>query len=425
MPKAAKPLRRQQLKPRRSFSRIGNCRSLIAAILLSVLGCRTRLADVNTSPDDQFPGQVLDFTLPNRDLAGRIGPVWPQAGYDSSRQRQSAYYGPMHSDRQPIFRIDPHNKQPCYLPQIVVGADGTLYVTGNDNRIFALNPRTRVVLWEARLAGPICASPAIGPDGTVYVQLYNRLFAFDGGSGAMRWAAPISEGIGASNTGATPAIGADGTIYVGSGDRSLYALKSQNGDRLWRVPLGAGDAALSPSIGSGGIIFSGIYLQSTVAVDAGGTIVWRKENQPIVIMPGHDNILYIQDKLGSGHALDQASGIVRWTAPDKPWRPIGVGADGMVYAVSGPKGKLEAREPGSWAARWSVSYALGSNAAIGADQTIYSGNGPFLGALDGRTGMERWRVVSNGLDADGPPAIGADGLLFVGAADGTIYSVGP
>ena len=66
---------------------------------------------------------------------------------------------------------------------LAIGSDSTVYVGSSDNKLYAINGKTGVKLWE-----------------------------FDAGSTAS----------------SSPAIGSDGTVYVGSGDKKLYAIKTDS-----------------------------------------------------------------------------------------------------------------------------------------------------------------------------------------------------
>ena len=55
-----------------------------------------------------------------------------------------------------------------------IGPDGTIYVGSNDKKLYAINPNgTRK--WAFSTGGVVKSSPAIGPDGTIYVGSYNIL----------------------------------------------------------------------------------------------------------------------------------------------------------------------------------------------------------------------------------------------------------
>ena len=50
-----------------------------------------------------------------------------------------------------------------------IGSDGTVYVGSEDNKLYAINGKTGVKLWEFETGSWVLSSPAIGSDGTVYV----------------------------------------------------------------------------------------------------------------------------------------------------------------------------------------------------------------------------------------------------------------
>ena len=75
----------------------------------------------------------------------------------------------------------------------------------------------------------VWSSPAIGSDGTVYVGSYdNKLYAINGKSGVKVWEFETGCDVHSS-----PAIGSDGTVYVGSYDTKLYAIIGKSGVKLW------------------------------------------------------------------------------------------------------------------------------------------------------------------------------------------------
>ena len=68
------------------------------------------------------------------------------------------------------------------------------------------------------------SSPAIGSDGTVYVGSWDKkLYAINGKSGVKLWEFETGDGVYSS-----PAIGSDGTVYIGSDDNKLYAIKTES-----------------------------------------------------------------------------------------------------------------------------------------------------------------------------------------------------
>jgi len=105
-----------------------------------------------------------------------------------------------------------------------IGSDGTVYVGSGDNKLYAINGKSGVKLWEFQMGKFVRSSPAIGSDGTVYVgSPDNKFYALSGKSGVKLWEFETG-----STVISSPAIGSDGTVYVGSRDKKLYAFKTDS-----------------------------------------------------------------------------------------------------------------------------------------------------------------------------------------------------
>ena len=166
-----------------------------------------------------------------------------------------------------------------------IGEDGTLYVgtdpfgaTGQtpvpvDTVFFAVNPDgTRK--WALPLGDGAESSPAVGPDGTVYIGCYDQnLYAIRdlGTEGVVDWTFPTGGGIDGS-----PAVDGCGTIYVGSRDSTVYAI-NPDGSLRWSFPTG-GYIEASPALDDRGLLYIGcsdgtFYALGTIGPDVGVTAV--------------------------------------------------------------------------------------------------------------------------------------------------------
>ena len=59
-----------------------------------------------------------------------------------------------------------------------IDSSGTVYVGSDDHKLYAINGKSGVKLWEFETGDKVFSSPAIGPDGTVYVGSWvNKLYA--------------------------------------------------------------------------------------------------------------------------------------------------------------------------------------------------------------------------------------------------------
>ena len=104
-----------------------------------------------------------------------------------------------------------------------IGSDGTVYVGSGDKKLYAINGKSGIKLWEFKTGSGVLSSPAIGSDGTVYVGSKDKkLYAINGKSGVKLWEFETGGRVN------SPAIGSDGTVYVGSDDRKLYVIKTDS-----------------------------------------------------------------------------------------------------------------------------------------------------------------------------------------------------
>jgi len=68
----------------------------------------------------------------------------------------------------------------------VVSADGTVYFGSYDRKVYAVHGATGAEKWEFITGGLVLSSPALGPDGIVYIgsgSPDNKLYALQGTSG--------------------------------------------------------------------------------------------------------------------------------------------------------------------------------------------------------------------------------------------------
>lgn len=265
-----------------------------------------------------------------------------------------------------------------------VGPDGTVYIGCVDGRLYALNPLDGAPKWTLNAGGFVTSSPAIGADGTIYVgSSAGKLHAVTPG-GVGRWSYQTGGGIDSS-----PAIAADGTIYIGSDDKSLYAV-TPDGVLKWRFQTG-GRIFASPAIGADGTIYIGSGDQKMYAVSPAGGLRWEySTNGDIQSSP----------VLG-------AEGTVYFAS-----------ADGNFYALN-PTGDDEER------VRWKTDLraSTASTAAVRGDGVIILGaDDDKVRALNPDNGSIRWEFSSQD-DIESSPVVAPDGSIYVGSFDGFLYKL--
>lgn len=118
----------------------------------------------------------------------------------------------------------------------VIGQDGKVYFACYSDSLYALNPDSTLA-WTRPLGASVNSAPAVGLDGRIYVATTrgtsgNKLWCFEPG-GTSPWSFDLAD----EAEFASPAVGPDSTIYVGAG-RYLYAV-SHAGTIKWRDSLSA------------------------------------------------------------------------------------------------------------------------------------------------------------------------------------------
>src|SRR5262245_20446856 len=159
--------------------------------------------------------------------------------------------------------VDGSEKFCRHLPGIMrrnapaVGSNGTIYVGTRDNRLWAINPDgTEKWSYTVGNDGDVNVSPAIAPDGTIYMAgTWNGLVHALHPDGTLKWKTAVGGGVSYSS----PAIGANGTIYIGSTRGELNAL-NPSGEIVWKAKVGRRIRFASPVISADG---SNIYIGST------------------------------------------------------------------------------------------------------------------------------------------------------------------
>lgn len=255
------------------------------------------------------------------------------------------------------------------------------------------------VRWEFRgnRNDRFVSSPAIGPDGTIYVGVLvettsesGLLLAIDPANGNEKWFFPTPNG----GIDSSPAVGSDGTVYVGCADGNLYAVNPITGKEIWRFSAAPHAIFGAPVIGKDGTIFFGtsnISLTNTesllFAVSPQGRELWRKSashwiyGSPAI---GADGTVYYGSRDETVYAVDPVNGSEKW--------------------------------------RFGLNAAILGTPAIGADGTIYIGSLAAFWALTPE-GTRKWSFPVAGATAGA--AIGPSGLIYFGAFDANLYALKP
>ena len=279
-------------------------------------------------------------------------------------------------------------------------------------------------LWSFAIEDGTASSPAIAPDGTIYVGSDEGNIHAIHPDGSRKWVFETDEPVG------SPAIGPQGAIYAGSEDGILYAI-NRDGTEKWRFET-AGPVSSAPAIGPDGTIyigtggFRGPYLLH--AIRPNGTEKWALETSGAITSSpamGADGTIHVGSDDGTLTAI-RPDGTRSWTfeAESGITSSPAIDVNGTIY-VGSDRGNLYAVYPDGtqkWA--FSTGDSIESSPAIGAKGTIYVGsNDSKLYAIN-PNGTQKW-TFGTAADVSSSPALGADGTVYVGSFDKRLYAIRP
>jgi outer membrane protein assembly factor BamB len=127
--------------------------------------------------------------------------------------------------------------------------DKTVYVGSLDGHLYAVDAQNGTLKWKTFLFG-VFSSPAIGPNGTIYVGSQAPLVWAIRPDGTILWSFATSKFVTSS-----PAVGSDGTLYIGDEAGQVYAI-SPDGKLRWAATTG-GTIHASPTISNSGRLYIG------------------------------------------------------------------------------------------------------------------------------------------------------------------------
>jgi outer membrane protein assembly factor BamB len=355
-------------------------------------------------------------TIPDRFLisdGGLMDSSWPMYCHDTR-----------HTGRSPYSTVNVTG-----VVKWVIGTDGLanggptidnngiIYIGSYD--LNAVYPNG-TLKWRFRVGHSIVCAPAIAEDGTIYfgaIVSNGYLYALNS-NGTVKWTYPTGGDLDSS-----PVIGDDGTIYVGSGSKTIHAIYP-NGTRKWVFNTNA-MVLSSPAIGSDGTIYCGCHDKYLYALyPENGTLKWKYPTGDwIRVSPciADDGTIYVVSFDEYLHAV-YPNGTMKWKSFCGAGTSPTIGWDGTVYCGGYD---LYAYYPENGSVKWvyDVPGTLeGGTPCNSIDGTIYLGTweGGNIIAVN-HDGTEKWRKYIGGTDS--PPAIGADGTVYIGAGR-TIYAFG-
>jgi outer membrane protein assembly factor BamB len=298
-------------------------------------------------------------------------------------------------------------------------ADGnTLVAVINGGGIYTWHaPGT--VLWTYDAVGSgIFASPALAPDGTVYLATGAGLTAVTnaGSTGLNKWTG--------HSFGGSPSVGTDGTIYLANGS-FLFAV-NPDGSKKWSYPVQGGG---TPAIGADGTIYLEGYF-GLYAVTPSGSLKWQAQisgtgqySSPVV---GPDGTIYAASFEGVEVFAFNVDGSRKWVSNlvSGPLDAPALLPNGTLLVSAGA---LDAFGTDG-TMLWSVGQSLGSAPVIGPANTVYvSSVYRDLLAVDPVSHKTLWDFVVSGVPQYGTvttPAVDAQGSVYF-CVSNSVWALSP
>jgi outer membrane protein assembly factor BamB len=253
-----------------------------------------------------------------------------------------------------------------------IGPDGAVYVGGLDGNLYALNPQSGKPIWSFAAGASITGTPALDSNGFLYFGTGNgMLYAVTTTSvginnyivarGMSLWSYDPT-GMGRNLSG-SPAIGPDGTIYVASLDGHVYAVTATWSYRCFR---GCGNFL---SVNTKWVFQTGGAIWSSPAVDGYGTVFVGALDQKLYAIDaatgGQKGVFQAADQIRSSSAID-ANRVVYFPAIDGTLHAVWFYDAGCWFGSCFPAGFYE-----MWSAP--VGAWTYSSPAIDSDGSVYIG----------------------------------------------------
>jgi len=316
-----------------------------------------------------------------------------------------------------------------------IGPEGTVYVGSNDNKLYAINP-DGTLRWSYATGGNVESSPAIGNNGTIYVGS-SKLYAINP-DGALKWSYTTRDGYNTRYVESSPAIGNNDIVYItasvspegGRGyltNDELYAIYP-NGTLKWNYFEGDEQLDLySPAIGPEGTVYVGSSEGKVYAINPNGTLRWSyttggNVESPPTIGPG--GTVYVGSNDGKLYAINP-NGTLKWsyTTGGNVVSSPAIDSDGIIYFGSDDNNIYSIYPYGNMKWKYSTDGRVRSSPSIGNDGMIYVGSADDNLYVINPDGTEKGNSTTGG-DVYSSPAIGKDDTVYVGSSDGNLYAIG-
>lgn len=234
-----------------------------------------------------------------------------------------------------------------------------------DGHVYGLDPKTGKQRWVAKVSSEVITPPVVLPDLTVVRTNDGNIYGFDTATGKQVWLYDQDMVPALSLRGNGGLLVARGVVFFGTDDGKLVAIRLDNGEKLWDLPLANGegrtdiqrldDADISVLL-DGRTLYASAYHGVLTAVDgASGRPGWHRNFSTYTSLDVDGRTLVGVDDKSDVWAFDKGSGSDLWKQDALEWRWLSAPAVQGRYVVVGDlkgyvhwldidTGKLAARE---------------------------------------------------------------------------------
>jgi hypothetical protein len=277
--------------------------------------------------------------------------------------------------------------------QPALAADGTIYVTSQDKKLYALRSNG-TERWAYTTGGVIMASPVVREDGSIVVASSDNTITTLEANGSRRWVYNASA---SQAFELTPAVTQDGIVYSISSDGELHAIR-QDGQKLWTTSLGI--AKTSPVVMSDGAIVVGTangYLQ---ALNSDGSLRWVSKifADALALALDAEGQIFVLQSQGKLLRLSKSGLLLsEQTVASAPITSASISISGSALRVTV------------------------NGVSMFGNQRFYETNGATLTSKRSDTFATDWSY--NAPDAISGISLGADNLAYITSQNGRVYAI--
>ena len=329
---------------------------------------------------------------------------------------------------------------------------GGVYFASYDGKFYALDAKSGALKWKFATAGErrfeakglhgmqpftqtiadpfdvFLSSPVLAGGAVFFGSGDGHLYALDTASGELRWKFKTGDVVHAS-----PAYAA-GTVYFGSWDSYFYAVDAATGKEKWRFH-GGEDALIHNQVGFqsspavvDGVVYTGCRDSNVYALDAAtGKEKWRVNNQGSWVNSSpavaNGKVYFGTSDSSLFHAVDAATGKPVFKQQLKAYVFSSPSLAGDAVYLGILNGTMEARNRNTGELLWTFQTETSKQNR----NWILTADGKFNSQMFYRSNWHEGPMVATdrqfGIGAIFSAPLVAEGVVYVGSADGYLYAI--